>query len=104
MPCQTKRQQQISKLSRKKGQYTSQLEETDEIVSEAFEMEVETIKKGEVNKAIGMKDETVNYWMEEDLGEFEKIGNRLITEALHWHKNAASSIRVAYIGDLRITI
>jgi hypothetical protein len=37
------------------------------------------------------------------LNEFEKIGKRLITEVLHWHENAASNIRAAYIGTSRTT-
>src|SRR6266498_3414260 len=103
MSHKTKRQQQISKLSRKKGHYVSQLEETGKTVSKAFEMKVETIKEDEVDKAIEIENEnkTVNYWIEEDLKEFEEIENRLITKALHWHENVTSSIRAAYIKDSR---
>src|SRR6266542_1007380 len=105
MPCKTKRQQQVSKLFRKKGCYVSQeitreteeiveSEEADKTVDKAVRMEVETVEEGEA----------VDYWTEEDLREFEKAESRLITEALHWHEDATSSIRAAYIKASRTTI
>lgn len=98
MPRKTKRQQQISKLPRKKGRYISQETVTEEII----ESEVNEGKA--VNETIEMEEELVNYWTEEDLKEFEAAGNRLITEALHWHENAKNSIRAAYTKDSRTTM
>ena len=105
MPRKTKKQQQVSKLSRKKGHYVSQeitrkteeiveSEEAGKTVDKAVRIEVETVEEGEA----------VNYWTEEDLRKFEEAGSRLITEALHWHEDATSSIRAAYTEASRTTI
>ncbi len=105
MSHKTKRQQQVSKLSRKKGCYVSQeitreteeiveSEEADKTVDKAVRMEVETVEEGEA----------VDYWTEENLREFEEAGSRLITKALHWHEDAISSIRAAYTKASRTTI
>jgi len=105
MSHKTKRQQQVSKLSRKKGRYVSQeitrkteeiveSEEAGKIVDKAVRMEVKTVEEGEA----------VDYWTEEDLRKFEKAGSRLITEALYWYEDATSSIRVAYTRASRTTI
>src|SRR3954464_2134956 len=89
MPRKTKRQQQVSKIPRKKGRYISQ---------SLAETEIEAVENEE-----RIEDEDINDWTKEDLNEFEKVGKRLITEVLHWHKNAASSIRAAYNGTSRTT-
>src|SRR5579864_3692087 len=101
MPHKTKRQQQVAKLSRKKGRYISQKTTrktpTEEIVEPEEAIKIE-------DEAVGVEGENVDYWTEEDLREFEKAGKRLITKALNWHKNAANSIRAAYTGTSRTTI
>ena len=105
MPCKTKRQQQVSKLFRKKGRYVSQeitrkteeiveSEEAGKIVDKAVRMEVKTVEEGEA----------VDYWTEENLREFEEAGSRLITKALHWHENTTNNIRIAYTRNSRTTI
>ncbi|CAB4375167.1 unnamed protein product [Rhizophagus irregularis] len=48
--------------------------------------------------------EAVKNWTEENLKEFEEVGNRFITEALHWHDGTANSIKVVYTGKLRTTM
>ncbi|CAB5381514.1 unnamed protein product [Rhizophagus irregularis] len=48
-------------------------------------------------------DETVENWTEENLKEFEEVGERLTTEVLRWHDDAVKSIRVVYTGNSRTT-
>ena len=98
MSHKTKRQQQVSKILRKKGRFISKSQAETEI--EAIENEV--IIEGEEGKE-SEEDENINYWTEEDLNEFEKVGKRLITEVLQWHENAAKGIRAAYNGTSRTT-
>ncbi|CAB4384512.1 unnamed protein product [Rhizophagus irregularis] len=50
-----------------------------------------------------VNDETVKNWTEENLKEFEEVGERLTTEVLHWHDDAAKSIRAIYTGNSRTT-
>ncbi|GES91635.1 hypothetical protein RCL_jg13879.t1 [Rhizophagus clarus] len=75
MPRKTKRQQQVSKIPRKKEHYIE-----DE------------------------KNEDINNWTKKDLNEFEKIGKRLITKVLHWQENAAHSIRAVYNRTSKTTV
>ncbi len=103
MSRKTKRQQQVSKLPRKKGRYIFQETATEEIVESETDGKI-VGEAFEVDETIEMEEEPVNYWTEEELKEFEEAGNRLITEALRWHENAANNIRAAYIGDSRTTI
>ena len=49
-------------------------------------------------------NDTIEDQSEEDFKAFEKIGKRFINEALHWHKDAISSIRAIYTGDSRTTL
>jgi hypothetical protein len=96
MPRKTKRKQQVSKILRKKGCFVSQnqviIEET--IIEEAVEnekwMENEIIEEY-------LEDETID-WTGEELKEFDKVGDRLITEVLLWHEGADHSIRAVYTG------
>ncbi len=103
MPRKTKRQQQVSKLPRKKGHYIFQETATEEIVESETDGKI-VGEAFEVDETIKMEEESVNYWTEEELKEFEEVGNRLITEALRWHENAANNIRAAYTEDSRTTI
>ena len=114
MSRKTKRQQQISQISRKKGHYVSQDQATieDVIEKEVTEEWIEdkvieefaedkTIEELKDDKII--EDKAIEDWAEEDFQAFKKIGEKLITETLHWHKDAISSIRAIYIENLRIT-
>src|SRR6266540_5651505 len=103
MSRKTKRQQQVSKLPRKKGRYIFQKTATEEIVESETDGKI-VGEAFEVDETIEMEEESVNYWTEEELKEFEEVGNRLITEALRWHENAANNIRAAYTEDSRTTI
>ena len=97
MPHKTKRQQQVSKIPRKKGRYISK--------SQA-ETETEAVKNKEWIENEIIEDwieEDISNWTKEDLNEFEEIGKRLISEVLHWHENAANNIRAAYNGTSRTT-
>ena len=97
MPYKTKRQQQVSKIPRKKGRYISK--------SQA-ETETEAVKNKEWIENEIIEDwieEDISNWTKEDLNEFEEIGKRLISEVLHWHENAANNIRAAYNGTSRTT-
>jgi hypothetical protein len=96
MPRKTKRQLQINKITRKKGRYISKDQAETELEA------VEERKESEINEN-WIEDENINDWTNEDLGEFEKVGERLITEILCWHKNATSNIRAAYNGTSRTT-
>ena len=82
----TKRQQQVSKLPRKKGHFVSQ-----EILS---------------REAAIMSEVTADMqeWEVEELSEFEVVGKRFIDKALHWHKGAGGSLRSVYTGTSRMTI
>src|SRR4051794_29121467 len=100
MPRKTKRQQQISQIPRKKGRYVSQdqvtIEDAIEEVTEEW-MENKIIKEFAKDKTIEelkdeiIEDKAVEDWTEEDFQAFKKIGEKLITETLHWHKDATSS-------------
>ncbi|GES86593.1 hypothetical protein RCL_jg18699.t1 [Rhizophagus clarus] len=48
--------------------------------------------------------ENIDDWTNKDLNKFEKIGRKLITEVLCWHKNTTSSIRATYNGTSRTTV
>ena len=104
----TKRQLQISKIPRKKGCYISKNQAETEIEAVEGEkwMDNENIDKwtegGIVEDQI--EDEINNDWTKEDLKEFEKVGEKLITEVLCWHEKATNSIRAAYNGTSRTTI
>jgi len=91
MSPKTKRKKQVDKLSRKKGRYISQ------------ELTIETLTDFNFEEGIVTESETDNYWTEKNLQEFEETGNRLINEVLHWHKDAANSIRAVYTGTSRTT-
>src|SRR4051794_5080709 len=112
MPRKTKRQQQVSQIPRKKGRYVSQeqviAEETTTGEIEAVEkwMENDIIEEWIEGEAVGdlTEGEAVGNWTEENLKEFEEVGKRLITEALHWHDGAANSIRAVYTGNSRTTM
>ena len=111
MPHKTKRQQQVSKVPRKKGCFISQ-ELAKKVIRPEVTIENDKTMVGEVVRTIGTKGKAVemegkNYgmigediwienkiriedenwteedWAEEDLIEFEKVRKRLITEALH---------------------
>jgi hypothetical protein len=98
MPRKTKRQQQVSKIPRKKGRYVS---------LETITREIETVEnENRLENEIDNKwpeDETID-WTEEELKEFDKIEKKLISEVLHWHEDAACSIRAVYTGNSRTTI
>jgi hypothetical protein len=99
MPCKTKRQQQVSKLLRKKGRYVSQdqviLEETDTEENDIIEEWIESEE---------WPDDGIIGWTGEELKEFDKVGKRLITEALHWYEGADHNIRAVYTGNSRTTV
>ncbi|CAB5376582.1 unnamed protein product [Rhizophagus irregularis] len=105
MPRKTKRQQQVSKIPRKKGRYASQ---EQVITEETTTREIETIEESEKEtgndiiieewiegEVVGdlTEGEAVEDWTEESLKEFKEVEKRFITEALHWHDDAANSIR-----------
>ncbi|GBC00463.1 hypothetical protein RclHR1_03870003 [Rhizophagus clarus] len=101
MSRKTKRQQQVSKILRKKRCYISK---------NKTETEIKTIENEEWvdNEVIrdqieGEEDEDINNWTEKDLNEFEKVGKRLITKVLHWQENTANSIRAVYNRTSKIT-
>jgi hypothetical protein len=111
MPRKTRRQQQISKIPRKKGRYASQDQVTivDEIIEERSEDEVvEKFAENEIIENVisdnEIEDETVEDWLKEDLEAFKEIGKRFINETLHWHEDASSNIRAIYTGDSRTTL
>src|SRR6266542_4412651 len=116
-------------MPRKKGCIISQ-ELAKEVIGSEVTIENDKAMVGEVVRTIGMKGKAVemegkNYemigediwmeneiriededwaeedWAKEDLIEFEKMEKRLITEALHWHKNANKGIRAAYTRTSR---
>ncbi|PKK63535.1 hypothetical protein RhiirC2_788765 [Rhizophagus irregularis] len=112
MPCKIKCQQQVNKIPRKKERYVFQV-----ITKETTIRETETAKESEKwleNSIIEEKGEVfgdlteceaVENWTEENLKEFEEVGNRFITKALYWHDGAANSIRAVYdTGKSRTTI
>uniref|UniRef100_U9URS7 Uncharacterized protein n=1 Tax=Rhizophagus irregularis (strain DAOM 181602 / DAOM 197198 / MUCL 43194) TaxID=747089 RepID=U9URS7_RHIID len=49
-------------------------------------------------------DDEIIGWTGEELKKFDKVGKRLITEALHWHKDADHNIRAVYTGNSRTTV
>lgn len=100
MLCKTKRQQQVNKIPRKKGRYVSQVitEETTIKETETAEESEKWLENDIIEEEGGVfgdltECEAVENWTEENLKEFEEVGNRFITEALHWHDGAANSIR-----------
>ncbi|PKK51098.1 hypothetical protein RhiirC2_800693 [Rhizophagus irregularis] len=116
MPRKTKRQQQVSKIPRKKGRYASQ---EQVITEETTTREIETIEESEKEtgndiiieewiegEVVGdlTEGEAVEDWTEESLKEFKEVEKRFITEALHWHDDAANSIRAVYTGNSRTTL
>ena len=111
MARKIRRQQQISKIPRKKGRYASQDQVTivDEIIEERSEDEVvEKFAENEIIENVisdnEIEDETVEDWLKEDLEAFKEIGKRFINETLHWHEDASSNIRAIYTGDSRTTL
>src|SRR6266498_4034874 len=110
MPRKTKRQQQVSELSRKKGRFTSQKSDItiiEEEIEQKKAVEEDLIVKdknaeewmeGEIN---WMEDEINEEWVEGELKEFEEVGKKLINEVLSWDKKATSKIRAVYTGDSR---
>ena len=110
MPRKTKRQQQVSELSRKKGRFTSQKSDItiiEEEIEQKKAVEEDLIVKdknaeewmeGEIN---WMEDEINEEWVEGELKEFEEVGKKLIDEVLSWDKKATSKIRAVYTGDSR---
>ena len=102
MPRKTKRQQQISKIPRKKGRYISKDEAEIEIEAVEGEKWVDNENIDEWTE--GGIVEINNDWTKEDLQEFEKVGKKLITEVLYWHEKATDSIRAAYNRTSRTTI
>ncbi|GES98821.1 hypothetical protein PHYBLDRAFT_144584 [Rhizophagus clarus] len=115
MTRKTKRQQQVSKISRKKGRFISQDQFfVEELVTEEIEtaeesekwIENDIIEERMEDEAVEdwVDDETVENWTEENLKEFEEVGERLTTEVLRWHDGAAKSIRAVYTGNSRTTV
>ena len=51
-------------------------------------------------KETAVNTDTQEEWMEEDLREFEEVGERF----LRWHKDAGSNLRSIYTGASRTTI
>ncbi|PKY48740.1 hypothetical protein RhiirA4_464411 [Rhizophagus irregularis] len=49
-------------------------------------------------------DDKIIGWTGEELKEFDKVGKRLITEALHWHEGVDYNIRAVYTGNSRTTV
>ncbi|CAB5190457.1 hypothetical protein RhiirA5_369213 [Rhizophagus irregularis] len=107
MTRKTKRQQQVSKISRKKGRFISQDQVfVEELITKEIEVAEESEKWMENNiieewmegEAVEdwVDDETVENWTEENFKEFEEVGERLTTEVLRWHDDAAKSIRAVY--------
>jgi len=80
MPRKTKRQQQVSKMTRKKGYYIFQETVTEEIVESETDGKI-VDEAFEVDETIEIRKEPVNYWIEEKLKEFKEAGNRLIIKA-----------------------
>ena len=114
MTRKTKRQQQISKIPRKKGCFISQDQVTaiekewmeDKVIEEwSKEEAVEKLTENENLEDIisdnEIENDTIEDWSEEDFKAFKEIGKRFINEALHWHKDAISSIRIIYTEDSR---
>ena len=58
-----------------------------------------TIEELKDNKII--KNKAIEDWAEEDFQVFKKIEEKLITETLHWYKDATSSIRATYTENSR---
>ncbi|CAB5207512.1 unnamed protein product [Rhizophagus irregularis] len=85
MPHKTKRQLQVSQISRKKSRYISKDQAETEIEA------VEERKESEIGRN-WIEDENINDWTNE---EFEKVGKRHIAEVLCWQENATSCIRAA---------
>src|SRR5881397_4023895 len=51
-------------------------------------------------KETAVNTDTQEEWMEEDLREFEEVGERF----LRWHKDAGSNLRSIYTGASSMTI
>ena len=109
MPRPTKRQQQVSKLSRKRGRFVPQkhLSREAAIISEVTVIPQEQELAATPEVAAHTSEEAlavdVLEWEEEELREFEVVGKRFINEALLWRKEAASGLRTVYTGTLRST-
>ncbi|CAB5197510.1 unnamed protein product [Rhizophagus irregularis] len=82
MPRKTKRQLQVSQISRKRGRYISKDQAETEIEA------VEERKESEIGRN-WIEGENINDWTNE---EFEKVGKRLITEVLCWQENATKEL------------
>ena len=113
MICKIKRQQQINKISKKKGHYIFQDQVTiiekkqmkDKVIEDQSKEEaVKKLIENENLEDIISDNDTVEDWSEKDFKAFKEIGKRFINEALHWHKDTTSSIRIIYTGDSRITL
>ncbi|GBC04219.1 hypothetical protein RclHR1_05580004 [Rhizophagus clarus] len=70
----------------------SKKETGNDIIEEWIEGKV----VGDLTEGKAIKD-----WIKENLKEFKEVGNRLITEVLHWHDDVANSIRAVYTGNSR---
>ncbi|CAB4395572.1 unnamed protein product [Rhizophagus irregularis] len=110
MPRKIKRQQQVSKIPRKKGRYVSQDQVIiEDIVTEEIEA-VENEKWMENNiieewiESEEWLDDEIIGWTGEELKEFDKVGKRLIIETLHWHEDVDHNIRAVYTGNSRTTV
>ncbi|CAG8752391.1 5468_t:CDS:2 [Rhizophagus irregularis] len=82
MPRKTKRQLQVSQISRKRGRYISKDQAETEIEA------VEERKESEIGRN-WIEDENINDWTNE---EFEKVGKRHIAEVLCWQENATKEL------------
>ncbi|CAG8742302.1 301_t:CDS:2, partial [Rhizophagus irregularis] len=99
-----------SKIPRKKGRYVSQ---DQVIIEDIVTEEIEAVKNEKwmenniieewIESEEWLDDEIIG-WTGEELKKFDKVGKRLITEALHWHKDADHNIRAVYTGNSRTTV
>src|SRR5437899_363499 len=106
----TKRQQQVSKLPRKKGHFAFQEEAIEEWEDAAVQEAIgEWEGAADIQEVLGEWEgaadiqEVLGEWQEEELREFEEVGKRFIHEVLCWHKGAGSSFRTVYTGISRTT-
>src|SRR2546423_785562 len=104
----TKRQQQVNKLSRKRGHFVPQkhLSREATIISEVTVIPQKQVLATRPEVAAHTSEEAlavnVLEWEEKELREFEIVGKRFINKALLWHKEAASSLRMVYTTTLRL--
>ncbi|RGB43189.1 hypothetical protein C1646_750086 [Rhizophagus diaphanus] len=96
---------------RKFGRYISQVitEETIIRETEIAEESEKWLENNIIKEEGGVFDDLTECkasenWTEENLKEFEEVGNSFITEALHWHDGAANSIKVVYTRKSKTTI